>query len=166
MSFEEKQKRVDEWVSQFKISYFSPHEIIVQLSEELGELAEAISKKQKEQITEEVSDVVFALICLTNRHNIKLNDVYEEESENKDAFLNLTIRIGQLSREISHTYGPKKKKKTEAQSSIKQRLEESFKAINYFVQKYEINLDEAFSKHMNKLYGRDNTRWEKNETSK
>jgi NTP pyrophosphatase (non-canonical NTP hydrolase) len=107
MSYKEKQEQVDLWISQFKIKYFSPHEIVVQLSEEIGELAEAIYKKENALISEEISDVVFALICMTNRHEIRLEDNYEKEPEIKEPFLNLAYRVGQLSRELSHIYGPK-----------------------------------------------------------
>ncbi len=45
MTLKEKQKKVDDWMSQFTEGYWSPHEIICRLSEETGELAREINHR-------------------------------------------------------------------------------------------------------------------------
>lgn len=77
------QKQVDEWVSQYKIGYWKPHEIMVRLMEETGELAREINhrfgpKKKKEtedarELEDEVADIVFTLACLANSLNLDID---------------------------------------------------------------------------------------------
>ena len=91
MSFEEVQKDVDEWVSQYKIGYFPPLAIIAQSCEELGELSREINnrfgpriKKSPEDtsdIGEEICDVVFAMICIANSMNINLEEFWKKKMD-------------------------------------------------------------------------------------
>ena len=77
------QRQVDEWVSQYKLGYFKPLEIIARLSEETGELAREINhrygpKQKKEtedrqEIEEEVADVLFTLVCLSNSLDLDMD---------------------------------------------------------------------------------------------
>lgn len=70
------QRRVDEWIQQYKIGYFKPLEITARLAEETGEVAREINarfgpkkKKESEDVTdleEEVGDMIFTLACLSN----------------------------------------------------------------------------------------------------
>jgi len=81
------QKQVDEWVGQYKIGYFSPHEILARLIEEVGEVAREINhlygpkkKKQKEpskELGDEMADVIFTLCCLANSQNINLDKHFQ-----------------------------------------------------------------------------------------
>lgn len=161
MNYLASQQEVDRWISQFKIAYFKPHEIINQLAEENGELALAIEENKQGAIAEELADVVFALLCMSNSHTITLNKNYQYIPLKKPSTNVLTYTIGQVAREISHMYGPKKKKDSEERATLKQRLDEAFIAVNQVAESYQVNLDEAFEKHMDKLYNRDNSRWEK-----
>ena len=78
------QKEVHDWVSQYKISYWEPHEILARLTEETGELAREINhrfgpKKKKsteetKEIADEMGDIIFTLCCLANKLDIKLQD--------------------------------------------------------------------------------------------
>jgi len=36
MGLKDVQKRVDDWVSQYKLGYFSPHECLARIMEEVG----------------------------------------------------------------------------------------------------------------------------------
>jgi NTP pyrophosphatase (non-canonical NTP hydrolase) len=78
------QKQVDEWVNQYKIGYWKPHEIFTRLGEEVGELAREINhkfgpKKKKASedntvdIGDEMADIIFTIICLANSQNIDLD---------------------------------------------------------------------------------------------
>jgi len=81
------QEKVNEWVSQYKIGYFKPLEILAQITEEVGELARELNhiygpkkKKQSEQkneIGEEMADIIFAIICLANSLDIDLDKKFE-----------------------------------------------------------------------------------------
>ena len=89
MTLKDIQKQVDEWISQYKIGYFPPLAIIAQAVEELGELSREINnrygpriKKSKEdtaEIGEEITDVIFAMICMANSHNIDLDKAWEKK---------------------------------------------------------------------------------------
>lgn len=77
------QKEVDDWVSQYKIGYWKPLEIMARLTEEVGEVARELNhlfgpktKKAKEdtvELEEELSDVIFTVFCLANSLNLDLD---------------------------------------------------------------------------------------------
>ena len=87
MSLKDIQKQVDDWTSQFKIQYWTPHEILVRLMEETGELAREINhlygpkkKKSTEEVREmedEIGDVIFTLACLANSKGIDLDKAFQ-----------------------------------------------------------------------------------------
>lgn len=91
MSFKEAQKDVDDWVKQFRIEYFKPLEIMAALTEELGELSKEINnrygprtKKSPEdtaEISEEIVDVIFNLICMANSHDIDLDEAWNKKMD-------------------------------------------------------------------------------------
>ena len=82
------QARVDEYIRQFKVGYFSPLAMMARLSEETGELAREINhhygEKQKKSsetekaIAEEVGDVLFVLITMANSLEIDLEEAFEQ----------------------------------------------------------------------------------------
>jgi NTP pyrophosphatase (non-canonical NTP hydrolase) len=86
MSFAPVQKEVDEWISQFEEGYFAPLPMLARLTEEVGELARAMShryggKKPKHgeaegAIAEEIADSIFVLVCLANSLDIDLDDAF------------------------------------------------------------------------------------------
>ncbi len=88
MSLKDAQKEVDKWVQQYKIGYWKPHEILVRLTEEVGELAREINnlfgpkpKKSTEEVKEmgeEIADVIFTLCCLANSQNIDLDESFKK----------------------------------------------------------------------------------------
>jgi NTP pyrophosphatase (non-canonical NTP hydrolase) len=77
------QEQVDEWISQYKIGYFKPLEIMARLTEETGELAREINhrygpKKKKDtedikDMEDEVADIIFTLVCLSNSLNLDID---------------------------------------------------------------------------------------------
>ncbi|WP_085994421.1 nucleotide pyrophosphohydrolase [Oceanobacillus senegalensis] len=80
------QKRVDDYISQFKEGYFSPLSLMARLTEETGELAREINhyygekpKKNTEQektVEEELGDVIFVLTCFANSLDIDLSEAF------------------------------------------------------------------------------------------
>ena len=91
MSLIDIQKDVDEWVTQFKVEYFKPLEIIATMMEEAGELAREINnrygprtKKSPEDtadISKELGDMIFNLVCMANLHNINLDEVWKKKMD-------------------------------------------------------------------------------------
>lgn len=91
MSLVDIQKQVDDWVSQYKIGYYPPLANIAQAIEELGELAREINnrhgpriKKSTEnnvEIGDEISDLIFVLVCLANSYNINLDESWKKKME-------------------------------------------------------------------------------------
>ncbi|ARI77268.1 nucleotide pyrophosphohydrolase [Halobacillus mangrovi] len=98
-STKEIQKRVDDYISQFKEGYFSPLSLQARLTEEVGEMAREINhrygekpKKDSEKekaLEEEMGDVLFVLTCFANSLDIDLAEAFEQsmskiESRDKD----------------------------------------------------------------------------------
>jgi len=91
MSFAPIQKDVDDYISQFKEGYFPPLEMLARLTEELGELARALSyqagfKKPKagekaEDVADELCDVIFVAVCLANSLGIDLDGAFAAAME-------------------------------------------------------------------------------------
>jgi NTP pyrophosphatase (non-canonical NTP hydrolase) len=73
----------------------------------------------------------------------------------------MTEEVGELAREVSHEYGPKKKKKDEAEGSIELELGDILYVAICFANSLGIDLTEAHEKVMNKFRTRDANRWTK-----
>ena len=82
------QARVDEYIRQFKVGYFSPLAMMARLSEETGELAREInhhygekqkkSSEEQKAVGEELGDVLFVLITMANSLEIDLKEAFEQ----------------------------------------------------------------------------------------
>jgi len=85
MSLHQLQDRVNAWMSQWKEGYWSPHENLARLTEEVGELAREINheygpKKKKVgeaegSVGEELGDILFVIIAIANSTGVSLEDV-------------------------------------------------------------------------------------------
>lgn len=97
------QKKVDEWFKKSGWSYWNPHEIMVRLMEETGELARLINhiygpKKKKsdeatQEMEEEIGDIIYTLICLANSRGMDLDkctekSIYKVVARDKDRYSN------------------------------------------------------------------------------
>ncbi|MCF3941623.1 nucleotide pyrophosphohydrolase [Oceanobacillus alkalisoli] len=93
------QKRVDDYIGQFKEGYFSPLAMIARLTEEVGELAREVNhhygekpKKTTEKektIEEELGDVLFVITSFANSLDIDLSESFDRsmskfETRDKD----------------------------------------------------------------------------------
>ncbi len=86
MSFAPIQKQVDDYISQFKEGYFPPLSMLARMTEELGELARALSheagfKKPKSgedaaEVADELCDLIFVAVCLANSLRIDLDEAF------------------------------------------------------------------------------------------
>lgn len=72
---------VDEWIKNFGGGYWKPLSMLAALVEEVGELSRVLnsmetgkSKYGFESLLEEIGDVLFALICISNYYKINLED--------------------------------------------------------------------------------------------
>ncbi|MBR6375335.1 MAG: nucleotide pyrophosphohydrolase [Alloprevotella sp.] len=92
LSIREAQQRVDTWIKTFGVRYFSELTNMACLTEEVGELARVIARlygdqsfKKGEQanLSEEMADVLWVLICLANQTGIDLTEALEQSFEKK-----------------------------------------------------------------------------------
>ena len=88
MALKKIQKEVDDWISQYKLGYFKPLEILARLTEEVGEVARELNhrfgpKKKKAtevsaNLDEELADVIYTVVCLANSLNIDLDKAFRK----------------------------------------------------------------------------------------
>ncbi len=91
LTTEQMQKRVDQYISQFKEGYFSPLAMMARITEEVGELAREVnhfygekpkkSSENEKSMEEELGDTLFVLICFANSLNINLEDAFMRSME-------------------------------------------------------------------------------------
>lgn len=88
MTIEQVQKQVDDWIKQYGVRYFSELTNTAILMEEVGEVARIMSRKYGDQsfkpsdkdkeLADELSDVLFVLVCLANQTGINLTEAFEK----------------------------------------------------------------------------------------
>lgn len=76
----------------------------------------------------------------------------------------MSEEVGELAREVNHTYGEKPKKTTEAENSIEYELGDILFITICFANSLGINLTEAHDKVMHKFNTRDADRWTRVDT--
>ncbi|AWU39921.1 nucleotide pyrophosphohydrolase [Blattabacterium punctulatus] len=88
------QKLVHNWIINYGIRYFNILTNTILLSEEVGEVSRIIARnygeqslkkdcKEKEDLGEELSDVLFVLICLANQTGIDLEESFHKKLKKK-----------------------------------------------------------------------------------
>lgn len=95
------QKLVDEWVQGLEEPYWPPLSILARVTEEVGELARLLNHmygskpkkptEAKQEMGGEIADIIYALLCLANSHNINLdielqNVIDKAKTRDKDRF--------------------------------------------------------------------------------
>ena len=93
MTIEEAQYRVDQWIKEYGVRYFSELTNMAVLTEEVGELARIISRKYGDQsfkesdknvnLEDEIADVLWVLICLANQTGVDLTKAFEKNIDKK-----------------------------------------------------------------------------------
>ncbi len=88
MTIKEAQEKVDTWINTTGVRYFNELTNMAILTEEVGEVARIISRlygeqsfkegEKKENLGEELADVLFILICLANQTNVDLTEELEK----------------------------------------------------------------------------------------
>ena len=92
MTIQEAQQAVDQWIKTYGVRYFSELTNMAVLTEEVGELARVIARKygdqsfkegEKENLGEEMGDVLWVLICLANQTGVDLTEELNKSIEKK-----------------------------------------------------------------------------------
>ena len=82
------QQIVDNWIKEYGVKYFSELTNTAILMEEVGELARIMAREygeqsykkgaKKEDMADEMADVLFVLLCLANQTGVDLGDAFEK----------------------------------------------------------------------------------------
>lgn len=93
LSLGEAQRKVDDWINEIGVRYFSELTNLAQLVEEVGELSRILSRtfgeqsfkpgEQPSDLSDEMADVLFVLICLANQTGVDLSDALIRNLEKK-----------------------------------------------------------------------------------
>ena len=93
MNIKNAQKEVDDWINEHGVRYFNELTNMAQLTEEVGEVARIIARRYGEQsekesdkdkdLGEELSDVMFVVLCLANQTGIDLQDAFDKKMDKK-----------------------------------------------------------------------------------
>ncbi|MBR3703475.1 MAG: nucleotide pyrophosphohydrolase [Alistipes sp.] len=92
MEIKELQQRVDEWIHTYGVRYFSELTNMAILTEEVGELARVMARRfgdqsfkagEKDNIADEIADVLWVLTCIANQTGIDLEQAMEQNFEKK-----------------------------------------------------------------------------------
>ncbi|WP_210123428.1 nucleotide pyrophosphohydrolase [Staphylococcus sp. GDX8P106P-2] len=73
----------------------------------------------------------------------------------------LSEEVGELSREINHFYGEKKKKDSEAANTVKGELGDNLFVLLCIANSLDIDMTESFNETMDKFNTRDKNRFER-----
>ncbi len=92
MTIKEAQEAVDHWIKEYGVRYFSELTNMAILTEEVGELARVMARKygdqsfkagEKENLGDEMADVLWVLICLANQTGVDLTAELQKNLEKK-----------------------------------------------------------------------------------
>ncbi len=93
MTIEQAQQAVDEWIKTVGVRYFNELTNLGMLMEEVGELSRIIVRKygeqsfkesdQNKELSDEMADVLWVLICLANQTGVNLTDALMKNLEKK-----------------------------------------------------------------------------------
>lgn len=95
MDIKNAQEAVDRWIKEHGVRYFDPLTNMALLTEEVGEVARIIARRYGQQsekesdttrdLGEELSDVIFVVMCLANQTGIDLSSAFNRKMEIKTA---------------------------------------------------------------------------------
>lgn len=88
----ELQAKVDAWIKEYGVRYFNELTNMAILTEEVGELARVMARKygeqsfkegEKDNLADEMADVLWVLTCLANQTGVDLSKAMEENFAKK-----------------------------------------------------------------------------------
>lgn len=92
MTIKEAQQQVDNWIKTYGVRYFSELTNLAILTEEVGELARVMARRygdqsfkkgEKENVEEELTDILWVLLCLANQTGVDLTEAFARNMEKK-----------------------------------------------------------------------------------
>ena len=92
MTIQEAQARVDAWIREYGVRYFSELTNMAVLTEEVGEVARVIARRYGDQsskpgddldLADELADVLWVVMCLANQTGIDLDTALERNFAKK-----------------------------------------------------------------------------------
>lgn len=92
ITIREAQKMVDDWIKTYGVRYFSELTNMTVLTEEVGELARIMARKygdqsfkegEKHDLGDEMTDVLWVLMCLANQTGVDLTEALKKNIEKK-----------------------------------------------------------------------------------
>lgn len=92
MTLEEAQSTVDQWIKEYGVRYFNELTNMAVLTEEVGELARVMARVYGEQsfkegekanLSEELTDVLWVLLCIANQTGVNLTEAFKQNLEKK-----------------------------------------------------------------------------------
>lgn len=92
MEIKELQQRVDAWIKEYGVRYFSELTNMACLTEEVGELARVMARRYGDQSfkqgertdpADEMADVLWVLVCLANQTGVDLEAALEANFRKK-----------------------------------------------------------------------------------
>ena len=92
MEIKELQSRVDEWIREYGVRYFSELTNMAILTEEVGELARVMARRygdqsfkagEKDNLEDEMADILWVLTCLANQTGVDLEQAMERNFRKK-----------------------------------------------------------------------------------
>lgn len=88
MSLKQYQKEIDDWAQTLEKPYWHPLSQFARMSEELGEIGRLLNHmygdkpkkvdEAKQELPEELADLMFAIICSANTHDINLDEALQK----------------------------------------------------------------------------------------
>lgn len=92
MTIQEAQARVDAWIRQYGVRYFSELTNMAVLTEEVGEVARVIARRYGDQsskpgddldLADELADVMWVVMALANQTGVDLTEAFRRNIEKK-----------------------------------------------------------------------------------
>lgn len=93
MTIDKAQKLVDKWIKEHGVRYFSELTNTAILMEEVGELARLMARRYGDQsfksseqsidIGDEMADVLWVLLCLSNQTGVNLTEAFDANIKKK-----------------------------------------------------------------------------------
>jgi NTP pyrophosphatase (non-canonical NTP hydrolase) len=92
LTINDAQRQVDSWIKTHGVRYFNELTNMAILTEEVGEVARVMARKYGEQsskdsdkgnLSDELSDVLFVLICIANQTGVDLTTAFQKNLEKK-----------------------------------------------------------------------------------
>ncbi len=93
MTIKQAQITIDNWINTIGVRYFSELTNMAILTEEVGEVARIMARKygeqsfkesdKKEDLGDELADVLFVLMCIANQTGVDLTEALEKNLKKK-----------------------------------------------------------------------------------